>query len=135
MEACFSKMLALTYKTTWCHNQEDHNLKNHHHENLKTYIWKYLWIWQMSQKADKNEWIQGHSILRGDNCQITFYAIFIKEYYLLGCNAVWSCWNSPAFHRSILAPAELCLLPASYWLLAWLTLWHWIWRKYVPPKQ
>jgi hypothetical protein len=29
---------------------------------------------------------------------------------------------------------ELCLPSASFWLLAWLTLWTWRWRQYVSPK-
>jgi hypothetical protein len=34
---CSSKMLVSTYKNTWGHNPEDHNLNNGHHENLITY--------------------------------------------------------------------------------------------------
>jgi hypothetical protein len=30
--ADFFKMLVTTYKTTWCHNPEDHTLNFHRHE-------------------------------------------------------------------------------------------------------
>jgi hypothetical protein len=31
--ACFYETSVSVYKATWCHNPEDHNLINHHHEN------------------------------------------------------------------------------------------------------
>jgi hypothetical protein len=42
------------------------------------------------------------------------------------------------FSGNVLPPPSgmnLCLLPVSCCLLAWLTLWPWWWRKYVPLKQ
>jgi hypothetical protein len=33
-----SQMLVTTYKTTQCHNPEDHNLNSHHCENLKYHV-------------------------------------------------------------------------------------------------
>jgi hypothetical protein len=39
MEAiCFSEISVLAYKTTWCYNPKDHNLKNHGRGNIKTDI-------------------------------------------------------------------------------------------------
>jgi hypothetical protein len=70
--------------------------------------------------------------------------------YLQGCNTVWSNWHMLTFQRNKLLPyswsyckltknwqdagrkcGRLCLLPASYWFLAWLTLWPWIWNLYM----
>jgi hypothetical protein len=35
--------------------------------------------------------------------------------------------------RAMQSVAELCLLPASHWFLAWLILQPWRWRQHVPP--
>jgi hypothetical protein len=35
--SCSSEMLVFTYKTARCHNPQDHNLRNHCRENLKTF--------------------------------------------------------------------------------------------------
>jgi hypothetical protein len=34
---CLSKLLVFAYKTILHQNPEDHNIKNHHHKNLKMY--------------------------------------------------------------------------------------------------
>jgi hypothetical protein len=36
--ACYSKTSISDYKTTMCHNPEDHNMNIHRRENLKTYF-------------------------------------------------------------------------------------------------
>jgi hypothetical protein len=38
----FSKMSVPIYKTTQCHNPEDQNLNNHHHENLENVLIYFL---------------------------------------------------------------------------------------------
>jgi hypothetical protein len=35
--ACFTEIFITTYKTTWCHNPEDHNVDVHHCEIIKSY--------------------------------------------------------------------------------------------------
>jgi hypothetical protein len=47
--------------------------------------------------------------------------------------------RQPTFRRNISptssGPSLLCLLPVSCWILAWLTLRPWRWRRHVPPKR
>jgi hypothetical protein len=61
------------------------------------------------------------------------------EFYLEGYNTAQSGQGQLMFRRKVLPPSlgpkskpskklELCLLPASCWILAWLTLQSWGWR-------
>jgi hypothetical protein len=63
-----------------------------------------------------------------------------KEFYLLGYNVVQYVETQPTFGNRITSPpssgmkSKLCLLPASCWFLAWITLQPWRWRRHVPPN-